>query len=332
LENGRARAVLEAGQRGRWQTGERQERGMIAVKARMPGKLSVLGLLLLVASPGAAGEQRFFADSFRKQATANLAPRVEGDSQPACPPVEAQPAERGSPSLVRPTACDPPGRPVQSVQAAVYCSAAEPPDSGPAEGGSPPRDDQTEAAGAAEPPPVEASSETASRPVERAGFPRLAAAGRTARQGGQSATDGNPATRSIATVISSLAIVLGLFCIVAWLIRRAAPSGSGVLPSDVFEVLGRASIAKGQQVQLLRCGDKLLLVCTTPEGTETLTEIEHPDQVTRLAGLCKSAQAGSATAAFRQAFQQFSGRSAEAEFAVRSAGSLLPGGREGLDG
>ncbi|MDD4785604.1 MAG: flagellar biosynthetic protein FliO, partial [Pirellulales bacterium] len=147
-----------------------------------------------------------------------------------------------------------------------------------------------------------------------------------------SATDGNPATRSIATVISSLAIVLGLFCIVAWLIRRAAPSGSGVLPSDVFEVLGRASIAKGQQVQLLRCGDKLLLVCTTPEGTETLTEIEHPDQVTRLAGLCKSAQAGSATAAFRQAFQQFSGRSAEAEFAVRSAGSLLPGGREGLDG
>ncbi len=98
----------------------------------------------------------------------------------------------------------------------------------------------------------------------------------------------------------------------------------------MFEVLGRASIAKGQQVQLLRCGDKLLLVCTTPEGTETLTEIENPDEVTRLAGLCKSAQA--ATAAFRQAAQQFAGRSAEPEFAVRSADSLLPGGREDLHG
>lgn len=306
----------------------------------MPRKLSVLGLLLLlVASPGAAAEQHFFTESFRKQATANLAPRGAADSQPASPPAETQPAKPGSPSLVRPATYQTPDRPAQSVQAAVYPSASESPEpaSPPADASSP-NDAEPQPAPSAKSPPLakapiaEAPSEPVSGSVRSPGFPRLASPGRTSKQRAQPASAGAAGARSLATVISSLAIVLGLFCMVAWLIRRAAPGANAVLPSDVFEVLGRASIAKGQQVQLLRCGDKLLLVCTTPEGTETLTEIENPDEVTRLAGLCKAAQSGSATAAFRQALQQFAGRSAEPEFAVRSADSLLPGGREDLHG
>jgi flagellar biogenesis protein FliO len=120
---------------------------------------------------------------------------------------------------------------------------------------------------------------------------------------------GEPGSRpggptSLLTVGSSLAVVLGLFLLVAWGIKRAMPNRSGVLPSEVVEVLGRASLGARQQVHLVRCGSKLLLVSATPGGMETLTEIAEPDEVQRLAALCRQTQPGSTTAAFRQVFQQ----------------------------
>ncbi len=107
------------------------------------------------------------------------------------------------------------------------------------------------------------------------------------------------------TVVSSLALVLGVFFLVAWGMRRAAPASGAALPNEVFEVLGRAPMATRQQVHLLRCGQKLVLVSVTPAGAETLTEITDPAEVDRLAGLCRQAQPNSATAAFRQVFGQF---------------------------
>jgi flagellar biogenesis protein FliO len=117
-------------------------------------------------------------------------------------------------------------------------------------------------------------------------------------------------------VAGSLAVVLGLFLLVAWAMRRAAPRGSALLPSEVFEVLGRAHLAGRQQAHLLRCGRKLLLVSVTPAGVETLTEVTEPLEVDRLAGLCRQAQPHGATAAFRQIFQQWAPSS-----------PLSPGGR-----
>ena len=111
---------------------------------------------------------------------------------------------------------------------------------------------------------------------------------------------------SVVTVAGSLAVVLGIFFLVAWVMRRAAPAGSVALPGEVFEVLGRAPMASRQQVHLLRCGNKLVLVSVTPAGAETLTEITDPIEVDRLAGLCQQARPNSATAAFRQVFGQFS--------------------------
>jgi len=110
---------------------------------------------------------------------------------------------------------------------------------------------------------------------------------------------------SAVTVAGSLAIVLGVFFLVAWGMRRAAPPGSTLLPGEVLEVLGRAPLAGRQQLHLLRCGKKLLLVSLTPAGAETLTEITDPLEVDHLAGLCRQAHPQSATAAFRQVFQQF---------------------------
>ena len=90
---------------------------------------------------------------------------------------------------------------------------------------------------------------------------------------------------------------------------RTAPKGTTLLPGEVVEVLGRAPLAGRQQMHLLRCGNKLLLVSVTPAGAETLTEVTEPAEVDRLAGLCRQAHPQSATTAFRQIFQQFGARS-----------------------
>jgi flagellar biogenesis protein FliO len=106
------------------------------------------------------------------------------------------------------------------------------------------------------------------------------------------------------TVGGSLSIVLGLFLVVAWAMRKTAPRGSLRLPKEVFEILGRAPLGARQQVQLLRCGSKLLLVSITPHGTETLTEVTDPLEVDRIAGICQQGNPKSSTVAFRQVFQQ----------------------------
>ncbi len=109
------------------------------------------------------------------------------------------------------------------------------------------------------------------------------------------------------TIAGSLGVVLGLFFLVAWAMRRTAPGGAVRLPPEVFEVLGRSALAGREQVHLLRCGGKLLLVSVSPTGVEPLTEITDPDEVNRLAGFCRQAHPASTTAAFRQVFGQLAG-------------------------
>jgi flagellar biogenesis protein FliO len=91
----------------------------------------------------------------------------------------------------------------------------------------------------------------------------------------------------LASTAASLGIVLGLFVLVVWAVRRGMPRGSGLLPSDAVEVLGRAPFVGRQQVHLVRCGHKLVLVTVTPSGTQTLTEISDPAEVERLLHLCQ---------------------------------------------
>ena len=93
--------------------------------------------------------------------------------------------------------------------------------------------------------------------------------------------------------------------------RKAAPRGSLVLPKEVFDILGRAPLGARQQVQLLRCGNKLLLVSITPAGVETLTEVTDPLEVDRIAGICQQTHPKSATMAFRQVFQELAPKSGE---------------------
>ncbi len=122
---------------------------------------------------------------------------------------------------------------------------------------------------------------------------------------------------SIYTVITALAIVIGAFLMFAWALRR---SGKGVasrrrfLPTDAVSVLGRVPLAARQFAELLRVGNKLVLVAVTPNGPTTLTEVTDPTEVDRLVGLCQQFDSASTTKAFEQVFQQFSNEPTGAGF------------------
>lgn len=105
-------------------------------------------------------------------------------------------------------------------------------------------------------------------------------------------------------VLSSLAIVLGLFFLLVWITRRAFPKSATTLPSDVLEVLGRSPLASRHHLQLLRLGHRVLLVSINGEGAETLAEITDTDEVNHLVSLCRQQQPGSISGSFRQVLDQ----------------------------
>ncbi len=112
---------------------------------------------------------------------------------------------------------------------------------------------------------------------------------------------------SIWTTFGSLFAVIGIFCGGMWMLRRGLPNAPRTLPREALEVLGRAPLAGKQHAHLVRVGNKLLLLAISPGDIKTLTEITDPVEVDRLAGICVQSSSTSATAAFKQVFQQFAG-------------------------
>jgi flagellar biogenesis protein FliO len=116
--------------------------------------------------------------------------------------------------------------------------------------------------------------------------------------------------QTLLQVGGSLAVVLGIFFLVVWVLRRTSPGGLGTLPAGAFEVLGRAALANRQQVHLLRCGNKLLLVSVTATGAQTLTEITDPAEVDRLSELCRQTRSNVAATVLGRVFRQAEARDA----------------------
>jgi flagellar biogenesis protein FliO len=130
---------------------------------------------------------------------------------------------------------------------------------------------------------------------------------------------------AIVSVTASLTVVVGLFMVIAWLMRRNMPQSSRRLPSEVIETLGRAPLSGRQQMHLLRFGNKLLLVCVSPTGVNTLAEITDPSEIDRLASLCGSrGDFSNAATGLKQILGQFTGdkgRSARSSDGIRTTSS-----------
>jgi flagellar protein FliO/FliZ len=128
---------------------------------------------------------------------------------------------------------------------------------------------------------------------------------------------------SLVTAAASLGIVLGLFLLVVLVVRRGMPKNAALLPREAVQVLGRAPLAGKQQVHLVRCGNKILLLCISNTGVETLTEITDPVEVDRLAVICQQMRPHSVTSSFRQVFQQFDSQPRALDYPSRQQGEEL---------
>lgn len=109
---------------------------------------------------------------------------------------------------------------------------------------------------------------------------------------------------AVTKVVTSLAVVLGLFLLGMLLLRRGNARRGGTLPGEVVQTLGRAPLSGRQEMHLVRVGNKLLLLSVTPTGAETLTEITEPEEIDRLAGICRQNHPDSITASFREILWQ----------------------------
>jgi flagellar biogenesis protein FliO len=116
---------------------------------------------------------------------------------------------------------------------------------------------------------------------------------------------------SVTKMVGSLAVVLGLFLVLAWFAKRNMPAGQRFLASEVVEVLGKSPLSGKQSMHLVRLGQKLLLISVTPQGSRTLAEITAPAEVERLLSLCQQNSHGSVSESFRDVLTQFEHESAD---------------------
>jgi flagellar biogenesis protein FliO len=124
-------------------------------------------------------------------------------------------------------------------------------------------------------------------------------------------------TQSIYTIVTGLAIVIGSFLLFTWALKKsggAATKRRGTLPSEAVSVLGRVPLAPRQFADLVRVGNKLVLVAQTPTGPTPLTEVTDPVEVDRLVGICQQSTTTSTTKAFEQIFQQMTSEPATGGF------------------
>jgi flagellar biogenesis protein FliO len=112
--------------------------------------------------------------------------------------------------------------------------------------------------------------------------------------------------KGLSSAGAGLAIVVALLLACAWLLRKGGPKPGGVLPSEAFAVLGRAPLTSQSFAQLLRVGNKLVLVAVTADGAQPLAEVTDAAEVDRIAGLCMGGRSSGSSAEFQQVLAQLS--------------------------
>ncbi|MCS7238512.1 MAG: flagellar biosynthetic protein FliO [Thermoguttaceae bacterium] len=147
---------------------------------------------------------------------------------------------------------------------------------------------------------------------ERSGLPLPPAQGRPNAPDRRTNSSGSPLSSkqpwSLSTplVLLTVGVVVVCLTVIGWMGSMRASRPGGLLPSEVVEVLGRRPLTPRLSLQLIRCGNRLLLVAATPDGVNTLSEITEPCEVNQLLALCRRSAPGAITESFRQVFEQLS--------------------------
>lgn len=125
-------------------------------------------------------------------------------------------------------------------------------------------------------------------------------------------------------LLGALSLTAALLLAVMWGLQKLSPSAGANVPDGVVEVLGRASLGPRTYGQVVRFGDKVLLLHATPGGCETLAEVDKPSEVERIAALCEQRRPNSATQTFAAALKEAAFRG---ERPVAARGPLVPRGK-----
>ena len=120
--------------------------------------------------------------------------------------------------------------------------------------------------------------------------------GRTGPRSPQTAPRG-----SLANLAISLGLVLAIFFGLGWFLRRVNPTSTKAgIPGEVVQILGRTPLNGRQSMQLVRLGDKILLLAISPTGTEPLGEITDRDEVDAITEICRSQNKNKIAETFRE--------------------------------
>ena len=82
-----------------------------------------------------------------------------------------------------------------------------------------------------------------------------------------------------------LGIVVGIFLVIVILLSKKQEKQS--LPREAIEVLGRIPVSSKQSVQLIRFGQKLVLVESSQNGLKPISEITDPAEVNQMLDLIR---------------------------------------------
>ncbi len=96
----------------------------------------------------------------------------------------------------------------------------------------------------------------------------------------------------ITRMLASLALVVGCYLSFVWLMRKMSPGGNRQLPAEVVQVLGRMPFGVKEHLQLVRLGNKLVLLLTSLDHTQPIGEVTDPQEVEYLTSLCQSGKRG----------------------------------------
>ena len=92
---------------------------------------------------------------------------------------------------------------------------------------------------------------------------------------------------SLITMAISLGMIVGVLILAGRGMKRFGFQGVPTLSADALELLGRRTIEPKITVHLVKCGSRVLVLGVGPDGVQTLSEINDPEEVEKLVLACQ---------------------------------------------
>lgn len=112
-----------------------------------------------------------------------------------------------------------------------------------------------------------------------------------------SSGDGGGVFKDWVQTVLALALVIALILLLRWALKKIGPGGRLFAGGGAVDVLATTGLSAKQRLILVRLGERLLLLGSTPGGLRTLCEITDPDEASQLAARFAAAGAKPATSA-----------------------------------